>query len=330
MDYRHGAQQSPNMIKFADLSRTFRKAGPGPMVANPQYPPQVTPQQLQAQQAAEAQKREFARRQSKKPNEKDQSKKPTEKDLPEGIEDIAIGDAVETYRRLRDIERRLDATMMRKKLDMQDQTQRDEKRPRTMRIFISNTAENQPWQNTSMDPDAFDFEDSSQATYKVTISGRLLDLDEELELDDEEAGKEPRKHAPGIQERSRLSHFFERITVDFDRPASVQPDGMAQIEWKKPARDPRTDAPSTADAADFDLLKFERKSDENINVQINLYRDEIPQRFLLSDTLAELCDTLEDNREGVMNKLWSYIRANKLQESEDARIIRCDGPLKKV
>lgn len=310
------------MIRYADLDTTFRRAGPqapGPMAPTAQYQPQITAQQIQAQQRAEAKKHEDARR---------LSKKPTDLDLPEGIEDIVIGDAVQTYRRGREIERKLDATMMRKKLDMQDQTQRQEKRPRTMRIHIWNTAENQPWQNTSMDPDAFDFGDSSQATYKVHIDGRLLD--EEDSLDDPDAGKDARPHAPGIHVRTRLSHFFKQITVDFDRPPSLQPDGMAAVEWKRPQPDQRSGAFSTDDAANFDCLAFQRKSDENINVQIKLYRDENPERFRLSDALSEICDTLEDDRPGVMYKLWTYIRHNKLQESEDVRHIRCDGPLKKV
>jgi SWI/SNF-related matrix-associated actin-dependent regulator of chromatin subfamily D len=292
------------------------------MVGNPaqyQQQPAVNHQQLQAQAAAEAQRRDEEKR-----RERRQAKKPTDLELPEGIEDVVIGDAPERYRKLREIERRLDATMMRKKLEMQDQTQRNDKRARTMRIWISNTAENQPWQNTSMDPDAFDFADSSQATYKVQIEGRLLDADDGLE--EEEA----REHAPHIQERTRFSHFFKSITIDFDRPPSLQPDGMAQIEWKRPPPDARTGLPNTTDAANFDFLKFERKSDENINVQIKLYRDENPERFRLSPALAELCDTLEDDRPGVMHKLWTYIRQNKLQESEDVRVIRCDGPLKKV
>ncbi|KAF2415790.1 hypothetical protein EJ08DRAFT_654836 [Tothia fuscella] len=303
------------------------RKGPGPMVANPgQYQQQPTPQQMQAAQAEEARKREEARR---------RSKKPTDLDLPEGIEEIVIGDAASTYRRLRDIERKLDSTMMRKKLDMQDQTQRNEKRSRTMRIFINNTADNQPWQNTSLDTDAFDFGDSSQASYKVNVQGKLLPAEDGLdseEVEEVEEGKEAQalKNAPGIHERTRLSHYFKQITVEFKRPQALQPDGMAAIEWKRPPPDARTGAPSTADGADFDLLKFERKSDENINVEIKLYRDENPERFQLSPELAELCDTTEDDRPGVMYKLWSYIRANKLQENEDVRHIRCDYYMKKA
>jgi SWI/SNF-related matrix-associated actin-dependent regulator of chromatin subfamily D len=307
------------------------------MLQNTPYAPQINAQHLQHQQQQEIQKRDLAKR---------QSRKPTDRDLPEGIEDIVIGDVPERYRKLREIEKRLDATMMRKKLDLQDQITRNAKRPRTMRIWISNTAENQPWQNTSMDPDAFDFGDSSQATYRVKIEGRLLDEDDTLDAEEKEAGSATvatgnrpadqdgppaadSKPSSDTQQRTKLSHFFKQITIDFDRPPSLQPDGMAQIEWKR--TELRPGAPQTADSANFDCLHFERKSDENINVRINLYRDETPERFRLSDDLAELCGGIkEDDRPGIVLNVWKYIRANKLYENEDARFVRCDALMKKV
>jgi SWI/SNF-related matrix-associated actin-dependent regulator of chromatin subfamily D len=55
------------------------------------------------------------------------SRKPTDKNVPEGVDDCIIGDGVQRYRELRDVERRLDATMMRKRLDIQDAVNRNVK-----------------------------------------------------------------------------------------------------------------------------------------------------------------------------------------------------------
>src|SRR6266487_1610511 len=74
------------------------------------------------------------------------SRKPTDKNLPDGVEDIVIGDGVQQYKSLREVEKRLDAAMVRKRLDIQDSVNRTVKRYRTLRIWISNTVENQPWQ----------------------------------------------------------------------------------------------------------------------------------------------------------------------------------------
>lgn len=77
-------------------------------------------------------------------------------------------------------------------------------------------------------------------------------------------------------------------------------------------------------------MVFERKADENINVTINLHRDEVPERFQLSRPLAELIGSEEEDRGGVLMGVWTYIKANNLMSEEDSRKIRCDAHLKAV
>lgn len=89
----------------------------GPMVgAHPQN--SLTPAQMAAQQQAQLQASDRA---------KLRSRKPTDKNIPEGVEDCIIGDGVQRYRELRELERRLDATMMRKRLDIQESVNRNVK-----------------------------------------------------------------------------------------------------------------------------------------------------------------------------------------------------------
>jgi SWI/SNF-related matrix-associated actin-dependent regulator of chromatin subfamily D len=78
----------------------------------------LTPAQMQAQQAAQLQASDRART---------RSRKPTDKNIPEGVEECIIGDGVQRYRELRELERRLDSTMMRKRLDIQDSVNRNVK-----------------------------------------------------------------------------------------------------------------------------------------------------------------------------------------------------------
>lgn len=73
---------------------------------------------MQAQQAAAVQEREQAKR---------RSRRPMDKNIPEGVEEVIIGDGVQSYRELRNLERRLDAAMMRKKLDIQESVNRNVK-----------------------------------------------------------------------------------------------------------------------------------------------------------------------------------------------------------
>lgn len=304
-------------ISFAELTDTFRRAGP--MIAPPPHqnqPQQLTAQDLQRQHLERTRQQDLARR---------QSKKPTDREIPDELSEVIVGDGAEKYKQLRDVERKLDAVMMRKRLDVTDNLQRRyTRREGVLRVWVSNTAEGQPWQvmeegSVGLGEDGtFDFGDS-QATFRVKIEGRLLEDPEEKDQGDEAEKK---------AKRPRLSNFFKAITIDFDRNPALQPDGYSQIEWRKPPANPNAD-PNSAEA-NFDTLEFERKADENINVTISLYRDEKSERFKLSPQLAEILDTEEEDRAGAVHGIWEYCRAMGLQEEEDKRSIVCNEPLRKV
>jgi len=84
-------------------------AGPHPSVP-------LTQAQIAQQQQAQAQANELAKR---------RSRKPTDKAMPEGIEDTTIDpELVALYSSLRAYERRLDATLARKRLDIIDNASR--------------------------------------------------------------------------------------------------------------------------------------------------------------------------------------------------------------
>ncbi|SLM34260.1 swi-snf complex subunit [Lasallia pustulata] len=332
MQVQYRGYQQPNQ-RQSHPSSSRRGPGPGPMVSHAQV-------QSLAQQRSAADK--------EKENAKRRARQPTDMNIPEGIEDIIIGNGVQEYKALRDLERRLDAVTMRKKLDISDKIKSaDFRRYQTLRIWVSNTAENQPWQGRGLDENAFDFSTGIEATYRVKIEGRLQDDDDEgemfgdhsddekdmggghgendgdaMEQDGEDAVQRPLTLST-ISPRKKLSDFFKTITVDLERAKNLQPDGTTQIEWKK-STDPNI--PS----AYFDVLEFERKSDENINCTINLYRDENPERYQLSKELAEVVDAVEATREHIKMAIWEYAKMMGLQQDEDMRFIQCDDRLRAI
>ncbi|KAL8296841.1 hypothetical protein RB600_002043 [Gaeumannomyces tritici] len=276
------------------------------------------------------------------------SRRPTDKTMPDGVEDAIIGDGVARYRDLRDYERRLDATMTRKRLDIVDPVNKGAKRSKTMRIWISNTVDEQPWQ-APLNTDSFDFSTSHDSSYRVKIEGRLLDDDED-EGDEKEHGNEAQKDkddkdametdAPSTskakaaakpQQRARFSHFFKAINVTVDRPGVAPgPAGPEQLmEWKKPEQRGGGTAVGNP-AADFDELTFKRGGDENVNVVFSLTRHEEPERFSISPALADIVDMSEGSRTEIATRLWDYIRLNGLQEEEEKRQFRCDHLLRKI
>jgi len=199
--------------------------------------------------------------------------------------------------------------------------------------------EDQPWQADTLDVDAFDFSTNMDSSYRVKIEGRLLD-DEEDALDsdesDDEIGAETgdvfedgekatRAKAPAKQ--YKLSNFFKSMTVEFDR--SKARDGQDQsVEWKKPVVTANTT--NLPHAADFDQLEFKRGGDENTNITINLVRDESPERYQLSEDLADVLDTNEATRAEAVMGVWDYIKAMGLQEDDEKRSFDCDDRLKRL
>ncbi|KAE8453367.1 hypothetical protein EG329_010228 [Mollisiaceae sp. DMI_Dod_QoI] len=324
--YRPFPQQAPQRSPAAAATRR----GIGPMISGAHPQATLTPAQAQQQRDAQREASERA---------KMRSRKPTDKNIPEGVEECVIGDGVQRYRELRELERRLDSTMMRKRLDVQDAVNRNVKRYRTLRVWISNTVEEQPWQADTLDVDAFDFSTNMDSSYRVKIEGRLLDEDEDdLDSDDsddedeavngdamDEDGKEKQKKSKPPAKQYKFSHFFKSMTVDFDRAKTK--DVMDQsVEWKKPVVAPN--ATNLPNAADFDQLEFKRGGDENTNITINLVRDETPERFKLNPTLADIMDTDVATRAEAVMGIWEYIKAMGLQEDDEKRSFDCDDRLK--
>jgi len=221
-----------------------------------------------------------------------------------------------------------------------------EQRYKTLRIWITNTVEDQIWQNNDPDVDSFTFSTTLESSYKVKIEGRLLDDEDEAAKEGgEEAaadadrmdtdGGGPVKPAPKAAaaappakgQRYRFSHFFKALTVEFDR--SKARNGTEQsVEWKKPDR--AHNAGNLPAAAEFDELTFKRNGDENTNITINLYRHEEPERFALSPILAEVVDMKEATRTEIVTGLYEHIKLMDLQDEEEKRNFRCDDLLRKV
>lgn len=212
-----------------------------------------------------------------------------------------------------------------------------------MRIWISNTVEDQPWQGDGLDVDAFDFSTNMDSSYRVKIEGRLLDdPEDDVESDDSDDEDETEKNPDAMDEdvkegkpkkatkptqRYKLSHFFKSMTVEFERNRSK--DGAEQsVEWKKPAIPPN--AANLPNSADFDQLEFKRGGDENVNITINLVRDEAQERFTLSPALSEILDAPEATRAEAVTGIWEYIKIMGLQEDDEKRSFRCDDLLKQV
>ena len=323
------------MISRADLEATVGRSGPGIMPNNPQQPRGPPQHEYYEQAYRERTQMEMAKR---------RAARPTDRNLPHGIDRLVPKESADNYNQLRALEQQLDAVMMRKRIDIQDSIQTSPPGKGILRLWISNTVENQPWeQNGVMDHDAFDFSSNVEATFKVKIEGKLLPSKETDMTDDSEEKSDGAKGDPetvgdsepvakrprlSVDARSkRFSGFFKAIAIDFDRASALQPDNYQQISWDKASANASTDQR----AADFDTLEFQRKGDENINITVNLTRDEANPKMKLAPALAELLGTELADRKTVLMGLWEYIKVAKLlSEGGNGRHVQCDQRLKEV
>ena len=198
-----------------------------------------------------------------------------------------------------------------------------------MRIWITNSVENQPWQGKDLEVNAFDINSGTESTYKVSIVGKFVNEDvpsapaeSEETVESVETEKIDRQISPP---KPKLSELFKSITVELDRSKALQSDAANVIEWKK-----QQPAQRGSTAEEFDCLQFERRGDENLNCTINLLRDEQPERYAMATPLEDLICEEEASKEMIMNAFWLYVRKMGLQRDEDKRTVRLDDTLKAV
>lgn len=232
----------------------------------------------------------------------------TDRDLPSHLDTVVPESRL--YTELQTFEKRLDAIMLRKRLDIQEALAKPSKvtrvlslsvyfaandrsqallsrrrfakqhttTTRTLRIFVSNTSTNQ-----SMDDSAENLDnEASVPSWTLRIEGRLL----------EPANAAGKSKQPG----RKFSSFIKSLVVEIGQDNTMYHEGNL-VEWNKlPA------------AREFDGFEIKRQSDRNTKVKIIITVDYQPERFRLSPPLASLLDIMEETRAGVISAMYHYIR----------------------
>ncbi|CAG8466653.1 10824_t:CDS:10 [Acaulospora colombiana] len=229
-------------------------------------------------------------------------KRALDRSIPEKLDTLVHESRL--YTELQEFERRLDATIIRKKMEITESHSKPMKVKRTLRVFVSNTSSNQqPVQGEG--ENELEYGDGSNIpAWTLKIEGRLLD-----------APNAPKTTRPY---NHKFSHFFKSVIVELDRDPELYPEGSL-IEWNK-----------TPDAEEVDGFEIKRKGDVNLKAKIYLNIDQQPPRYKLSPELSEILDIKEDTKSGIIMTLWQYMKHNNLQDSEDKRIINNDARLFEV
>lgn len=219
-------------------------------------------------------------------------KKLADKILPQKVRDLVPES--QAYMDLLAFERKLDSTIMRKRLDIQEALKRPMKQKRKLRVFISNTF--YPAKDAGEGG-----EDGSVASWELRVEGRLLD--------------DP-KNDPNKVKR-KFSSFFKSLVIELDKDL-YGPDNHL-VEWHR-----------TATTQETDGFQVKRPGDKNIRCTILLLLDYQPLQFKLDPRLARLLGVHTQTRPVIINALWQYIKTHKLQDVHEREYINCDKYLEQI
>eukprot|EP00051_Salpingoeca_urceolata_P009165 m.112143 g.112143 ORF g.112143 m.112143 type:complete len:416 (-) comp16162_c0_seq3:231-1478(-) len=226
------------------------------------------------------------------------ARRPAEQLAPDDLPPEAVEESL-LHSQLLAFERRVDALIQRKRLDLVDVnpsgSAEQQACKRILRLFVSNTHAHQG------DP-----ESTKPPKWSLRIEGRLVDDPSIL------------RNAP----KKRFSSFFKHVLVEVNPPAPATggvPEKRARlVEWTKSA---------TSEADGFEIV---RRGSEPVAINIALQLDYQPPKFKLSKELRVVLNMHTATRSTILMALWQYIKARKMQNSREKEYIDCDGYFKRI
>lgn len=246
--------------------------------------------------------------------------RPTDLTIPHSMDTLVP--EVGLYRKLLDAERRVDILTARKFGDVTESLGKLPRKKELLRIFIYNTAENQPWQTGDASGSGNGNGNGSgsgtgeggaasagEPSWTLRIEGRLV-------------GEKD------LATRKKFSSLITGVAVDMlssdaahaQAPEAPEATHKNIVEWHEP-QDPK------ASAAEFDGLDIKRPGAENVRCKITIQPREYPLLLKTSSALRDVVGVAETTQHDAVFAVWQYIQLNNLQSPDDKRMINCDEPL---
>jgi len=236
-------------------------------------------------------------------------RKLSDKILPQKVRDLVPES--QAYMDLLAFERKLDATIMRKRLDIQEALKRPQKIKRKLRIFISHTFF--PAKPEAADGD----EESAVASWELRVEGRLLDDAKPSDATPGSAAAAAAAAAASKIPKRKFSSFFKSLVIELDKEL-YGPDNHL-VEWHR-----------TNTTQETDGFQVKRPGDQNVQCTLLLLLDYQPMQFKLDSRLARLLGIHTATRPTIISALWNYIKDHKLQDPHEREFINCDRYLTQI
>ncbi|CAB3402749.1 unnamed protein product [Caenorhabditis bovis] len=201
----------------------------------------------------------------------------------------------QAYMDLLAFEQKLDATITRKRLDIQEALKRPLKVKKRLRIYISHTFI--PGKEPEKEGD-----EAAVPMWELRVEGRLLD---DLQP--------PPAVGPNVrpQPKRKFSSFFKSLVIELDKDI-YGPDNHL-VEWH---RTPQTN--------ETDGFQVKRPGDRPVKCTILLLLDYQPMKFKIHPRLAKVLGIAAETRPKIIEALWQYVKTHRLQDPQDRDTINND------
>ncbi|PXF40492.1 SWI/SNF complex component SNF12-like [Gracilariopsis chorda] len=255
---------------------------------------------------------------------------------------LALARESSSYKKLMEMEERLDLAIMRKQQDIKETLKSQffsEKR--IFRLYIFNTYRSQP------DTPGVTSEDV--ASWSLRIQGHLLQRSEQSnpvqngnasESDIRVAGvpglstisgatrAASSTQIPGVSGSHqaaesasvlvgpppKCSDVFSRVIVELDK--QLYPENN-MIEWKRKDGEPSSNG-----------FEISRAGSKEFTAKIYLYVDHRPEQFRVSWPLSRLIGVKRETKKNIFVGVWQYVKKNRLQCVDDRTTVRLNPGLK--
>jgi len=205
----------------------------------------------------------------------------------------------QAYMDLLAFENKLDSTIMRKRLDIQEALKRPIKQKRTLRFFVS---------TNYYQPKVDESGREGVAEWELRVEGKLID-----DLD-----APPQKEAAQKQKR-KFSSFFKNLVIELDKDLYGPENHL--VEWHR--------TPTTQETDGFQVKRaLVGKTETKCSIFFML--DYNPPQFKLSGPLSRVLGIHTQTRAAIVNALWQYIKKHKLQDPDEREYVNNDNYLKDI
>lgn len=210
------------------------------------------------------------------------------------------------FGQLKDMEQKMDASLARKKCQVQETAKEPKRTPATLRLYVFNSHAHQKDGQEANEP----------PSWTLFLYGKLIRPKQERKAENK-TQTEQQAEEDEDEDEPKLSQMLREVHVQLD--GKLFPGEKGKAVWK-----------AEEGKKPIECFEIKRTGSQETQARITLHLDQVPPRFELSKPLAELLGMQVETKPNVIAALWQYIKNNQCQLRNEPQVIKCDEKLKQV